>query len=195
MRLRGCGAGTRLRPPLGGTPVAPRDRGRSARGAGGRGRGVGSGRAGLRRPVPGRGWGGDAGRVCAAGGGRGTRAGEQAVGISSTPEFEEQSLINLREQAYTALQACIPASLTKHAVQLRVVVGQPFARILETAVREHIAMIILGTYGRTGLAHLVMGSVAERIIRLAPCPVLTVKAGTTEEHSWLQRLYDTFLTP
>ena len=56
-------------------------------------------------------------------------------------------------------------------------------------------MIILGTYGRTGLAHLVMGSVAERIIRLAPCPVLTVKAGTTEEHSWLQRLYDTFLTP
>ena len=112
------------------------------------------------------------------------------------PEFDEQAFINLREQAYSALQACIPAALARHPVELRVVVGQPFARILETAVRERVGMIILGTHGRTGLAHLVMGSVAERIVRLAPCPVLTVKAApTTEEHGWLQRLYETFLTP
>jgi nucleotide-binding universal stress UspA family protein len=37
-------------------------------------------------------------------------------------------------------------------------------------------VIIMGTHGRTGLAHLLMGSVAESVIRTAPCPVLTVKS-------------------
>ena len=35
----------------------------------------------------------------------------------------------------------------------------------------------MGTHGRTGLKHLLMGSVAERVVRLSPCPVLTVRVG------------------
>jgi universal stress protein A len=62
-----------------------------------------------------------------------------------------------------------------------VLVGHPFERILETAVHEKVALIVLGTHGRTGLAHLIMGSVAERVVRLAPCPVLTVQTSTTED--------------
>jgi universal stress protein A len=91
------------------------------------------------------------------------------------PEVAEEVIVDLREQAYTALQAFLPSQMAQHTVELRVLVGQPCERILETAVQEHVALIVLGTHGRTGLAHLMMGSVAERVVRLAPCPVLTVK--------------------
>jgi nucleotide-binding universal stress UspA family protein len=84
-------------------------------------------------------------------------------------------VVDLREQAYTALQAFLPPQMAQYTVELRVLVGQPFERILETAAQEHVALIVLGTHGRTGLVHLMMGSVAERVVRLAPCPVLTVK--------------------
>jgi aspartokinase-like uncharacterized kinase len=47
---------------------------------------------------------------------------------------------DLREHAYTALQAFLPAQFAKYPVELRVVVGHPFERILETAVREHVAL-------------------------------------------------------
>jgi nucleotide-binding universal stress UspA family protein len=86
--------------------------------------------------------------------------------------------LDLREQAYTALQAFLPTQIAHHAVELRVLVGHPFERILETAGDEQVSLIVLGTHGRTGLAHTIMGSVAERVVRLAPCPVLTVHAST-----------------
>ena len=47
--------------------------------------------------------------------------------------------------------------------------------IVETAAEEHADLIVIGTHGRTGLTRLVIGSVAERVVRLAPCPVLTMK--------------------
>jgi nucleotide-binding universal stress UspA family protein len=110
-------------------------------------------------------------------------------------EVEEEVISDLREQAYTALQACVPAQLARHPVELRVLIGPPFERILETAVRDQVALIVLGTHGRTGLAHAIMGSVAERVVRLAPCPVLTVKTASAEHTGWLQSVYDRFITP
>jgi nucleotide-binding universal stress UspA family protein len=95
-------------------------------------------------------------------------------------EVVEEVVIDLREQAYTALQAFLPPQIAPHAVELRVLVGHPVERILETAVQEHVSLIVLGTHGRTGLTHLLMGSVAERVVRLAPCPVLTVKTPTAD---------------
>ena len=109
-------------------------------------------------------------------------------------DVEEEDISALREQAYTALQTCVPAQLAKHPVELRVVIGHPFERILETAVRAQVALIVLGTHGRTGLLHAIMGSVAERVVRLAPCPVLTVKTATVEEQAWLQSVYEKFIT-
>lgn len=47
--------------------------------------------------------------------------------------------------------------------------------IVNTAAKEHTDMIVVGTHGRTGLSHLLMGSVAEKVIREAPCPVLCVR--------------------
>ncbi|MGE3537233.1 MAG: universal stress protein [Candidatus Tectimicrobiota bacterium] len=111
------------------------------------------------------------------------------------PEVAEEVVVDLREQAYTALQRFVSAALPSRPAELRVVIGQPFERIIETAVREQVALIILGTHGRTGLAHTMMGSVAERVVRLAPCPVLTVKRGTSEaeEKDWLQGIYEKIL--
>ena len=53
--------------------------------------------------------------------------------------------------------------------------GDP-ARVIEQVVREQLCdLVVLGTHGRTGLEHLLMGSIAEQIIRRCPCPALVVK--------------------
>jgi nucleotide-binding universal stress UspA family protein len=57
----------------------------------------------------------------------------------------------------------------------RVQVGVPFEEIVKVAGEERADMIVMGTHGRSGLNRALLGSVAERVIRLAPCPVLTVR--------------------
>ncbi|MFN7811982.1 MAG: universal stress protein [Planctomycetia bacterium] len=54
----------------------------------------------------------------------------------------------------------------------RLTMGDPAAEIVRIATDEQAEMIVLGTHGRTGLSRLLMGSVAEAIVRRAPCPVL-----------------------
>ena len=56
--------------------------------------------------------------------------------------------------------------------------GDPAEAILEFAERENVAMIVMGTHGRTGVLRFLMGSVAEAIVRKAPCPVLTMRDPT-----------------
>jgi nucleotide-binding universal stress UspA family protein len=53
--------------------------------------------------------------------------------------------------------------------------GDPVRAIEEVVRAEGCDLIVAGTHGRTGLQHLLMGSIAERIVRLAPCPVLVLK--------------------
>lgn len=62
------------------------------------------------------------------------------------------------------------------SVDHRLVEGDPVKEILRLAQEAACDMIVLGTHGRTGLDRLLMGSVAEQVVRKAPCPVLTVKA-------------------
>ena len=54
--------------------------------------------------------------------------------------------------------------------------GVPHGEIVAAATDERADLIVLGTQGRGGLEHALLGSVAERVVRLAPCPVLTVRA-------------------
>ncbi len=56
------------------------------------------------------------------------------------------------------------------------VTGVPSIEILEAAKKHEADLIVMGTHGRTGLAHIMLGSTAERVIQRARCPVLTVKA-------------------
>jgi nucleotide-binding universal stress UspA family protein len=63
----------------------------------------------------------------------------------------------------------------KLAVQRHVVMGSPASGIVSFAEQYDIDYIVMPTHGRTGLSRLLMGSVAEEVVRKAPCPVLTVK--------------------
>ena len=56
-----------------------------------------------------------------------------------------------------------------------VVEGSPKVEIIRYARKQDIDLIVLSTHGRTGLSHVIMGSVAESVVRTAPCPVLTVR--------------------
>jgi universal stress protein A len=55
------------------------------------------------------------------------------------------------------------------------VIGTPATAIIDYAGATGTSLIVMGTHGRTGMAHLLMGSVAEEVVRTAPCPVLTVR--------------------
>jgi nucleotide-binding universal stress UspA family protein len=60
-------------------------------------------------------------------------------------------------------------------VRYLVASGNPFEKILDAAEDHRIDLIVLGTHGRTGVKRLLIGNVAEKVVRHAPCPVLTVK--------------------
>ena len=83
---------------------------------------------------------------------------------------------DLQASAQRELARLLPeGSGTPVEVAHRVIVGAPHQQILEAAAAEQIDLIVMATHGRTGLSHLVMGSVAEKIVRTAPCPVLTIR--------------------
>jgi nucleotide-binding universal stress UspA family protein len=66
--------------------------------------------------------------------------------------------------------------LRHHRLRVRTLLrtGSVDEEILETAATERASLIVMGTHGRKGVARLLLGSVAERVLRGAPCPVLTV---------------------
>jgi nucleotide-binding universal stress UspA family protein len=67
--------------------------------------------------------------------------------------------------------------LAKRRIALRTLLqtGTPYQVIVDTAQRLKADLIVISTHGRTGLSHLLMGSVAERVVRAAACPVLTIR--------------------
>jgi universal stress protein A len=85
-------------------------------------------------------------------------------------------LNDLERQASAELAQVLPhAQEAKIEVTRSVVIGSPFQKIIETAEAEHVDLIVMATHSRTGLSHLIIGSVAERAVRTAPCPVLTIR--------------------
>jgi nucleotide-binding universal stress UspA family protein len=71
-----------------------------------------------------------------------------------------------------------PEQAALATAEARLVVGLPVTRILETASQIHARMIVMGSQGRTGLAHVLLGSKAEQVVRLSPIPVTIVKSKT-----------------
>ncbi len=61
------------------------------------------------------------------------------------------------------------------ACERRLITGDPATAIAHLAQEEGVELIVMGTHGRTGLMRLLMGSVAEAVVRRAPCPVLTLR--------------------
>lgn len=69
-----------------------------------------------------------------------------------------------------------------HPTVLTVELGFAADEIVQYVKKNMIDLIVMGTHGRTGLPHLLIGSVAEKIVRLAECPVLSVHPKTTSGH-------------
>jgi len=85
----------------------------------------------------------------------------------SAEEMMQEFLLKMRE----AHPDQVPL---KKAIPL-LVVGTPVTRIVEIAEKNQVSMIIIGSHGRTGLAHLLVGSKVQRVIQLSPVPVTVVK--------------------
>jgi len=100
-------------------------------------------------------------------------SGEMGVTVPYTYFQELEADITSRMQA--ALERVTAAGLEG---EMAVVHGVPFQEILAMAKAQQVDLIIMGTQGRTGLQHVLMGSVAEKVVRLAPCPVLVVRQPT-----------------
>jgi universal stress protein A len=98
------------------------------------------------------------------------------LGEFTLPTMGEDLLSDLERQARAALARVLPeAQNVQIEVTRSVVMGSPSLKIVETAEAEHVDLIVMATHGRTGLSHLLIGSVAERVVRTAPCPVLTIR--------------------
>jgi nucleotide-binding universal stress UspA family protein len=63
----------------------------------------------------------------------------------------------------------------KVEITCQAVTGTPYFKIIEIAQEENADMIVMATHGRTGFRHFILGSVAERVVRTAPCAVLTIR--------------------
>jgi universal stress protein A len=85
---------------------------------------------------------------------------------------ETQTIASARKHLATLGQRWIPRSMLG---KMLVEVGEPFDEITRLARKLKAGLIICTTHGYTGLAHVLLGSTAERIVRHAPCPVLTIK--------------------
>ena len=83
-------------------------------------------------------------------------------------EMDKRAVEELNKLA----QKEIPAELKVKAI---VKTGKPFIEIIETAAEENVDLIIIATHGHTGVEHILFGSTAEKVVRKAPCPVLTLR--------------------
>lgn len=82
----------------------------------------------------------------------------------------------IEDKAKEELQKLADAESAKE-LQKQVIVksGKPFAEIIETAKEENVDLIIISSHGHSGMEQIIFGSTSEKVVRKAPCPVLTVR--------------------
>jgi nucleotide-binding universal stress UspA family protein len=97
-------------------------------------------------------------------------------GVAVPPPVDDKQAL---QEKLNQLQA--PDS--RISVERRLLDGDPASEILHVAAETKCGMIVMGTHGRTGLGRLLMGSVAEQVVRKAPCPVLTMRIPLPETQS------------
>jgi nucleotide-binding universal stress UspA family protein len=95
------------------------------------------------------------------------------VGTAAVGRLQDDTI---REAVEKLDRTLAEPPLNRTGVERAVVAGEPYAGILSYAQEHQVDLIVLGTNGRTGIARMLLGSVAERVVRTSPCPVLTVRA-------------------
>ena len=91
--------------------------------------------------------------------------------------FTPENLIVVERRIETEVNKDFDKIMKKIDIPAKKIIrtGAAFVEIIDYAKSESMDLIIMGTHGRTGLEHILIGSVAERVIRKAPCPVFTVR--------------------
>ncbi|MCA8954917.1 MAG: universal stress protein [Planctomycetes bacterium] len=100
-----------------------------------------------------------------------------AVGVGQVALGWEQIESDIRagvDEQFAKLRADFPGQIEPETVRLE---GTPFAALIQLARSRRVDLIVMATHGHTGVKHLLLGSTAERVVRKAPCPVLTVHPG------------------
>jgi nucleotide-binding universal stress UspA family protein len=87
----------------------------------------------------------------------------------------KQFIDQIREESKKNLEAFAEKNLEGVGVRTAFLEGSPFVEIIRYAHNQEIDLVVIATHGRTGLRHVLFGSVAEKVVRKAPCPVLVVK--------------------
>ena len=101
---------------------------------------------------------------------------EQSIVAAPTETFHTEIWVEAEKSEKESLNQVTQGLRTEEIDAEPVFVsGTAYIEIVKTAKELDVDLITLATHGRTGLSHLVFGSTAEKIIRLAPCPVLVVK--------------------
>jgi nucleotide-binding universal stress UspA family protein len=101
--------------------------------------------------------------------------------VDGFPVSLAEVLERFQDESRKRLHASIPAGDLSRVV-VSCPIAAPVSEILRYAEEESVDLIVMGTHGRGFLAHALIGSVAERVVRRAPCPVLTVRQA---QHSFL----------
>ncbi len=97
----------------------------------------------------------------------------EAYAVNFNPE---KMVHSLTEEANASMDQQIEKAKARGLIFHREVrVGVDYREIIDYAAKHDIDLIVMATHGRTGLAHVLLGSVAEKVVRKAPCPVLTIK--------------------
>jgi nucleotide-binding universal stress UspA family protein len=92
--------------------------------------------------------------------------------MQSPPQIEEMHAVFEERLVQAQAEATAAGALR---VTAKLLTGPVAGEITDFAATESFDLIVMGTHGRTGLRHLVLGSVAEKVVRTAPCAVLTVR--------------------
>ena len=99
------------------------------------------------------------------------------AGVSPSMQPEVHKWIGQVSQQESKKLQTLVKKIRQHGVKVSGIFqqGKPFLEILKTAGKIKADLIVLGTHGRTGMAHVMMGSVAEKVVRQSSCPVFTVR--------------------
>lgn len=95
-----------------------------------------------------------------------------SMGQIAIPSVNVELDDRAREELQKLAEREIPNELKKKVI---IKTGKPFVEIIETAKEEDIDLIIIATHGHSGVEHILFGSTAEKVVRKAPCPVLTLR--------------------
>ena len=88
----------------------------------------------------------------------------------------EEAANEMMETFLEKLKKAYPEHISIQQALSLLVVGTPVSRVIEIAEKRQATMIIVGSQGRTGLSHILIGSKAEQLVRLSPIPVIVIKS-------------------